>query len=96
MCCNISEMGETLLGKVRNIDTELVKWSGASTGLSKVCWTRITVGEPNDLGGSVTKTFEWIILKNPLKARGLHTLGAPSVHPIDFLSQEDEMLISKA
>jgi hypothetical protein len=43
-----------LLGKVRNIDTELVKWSGASTGLSEVCWTRATVGGPNDLGGSVT------------------------------------------
>jgi hypothetical protein len=25
------------------------------------------------------KTFEWIILKNPLKARGLHPMGA--VHP---------------
>jgi hypothetical protein len=47
-------MGETLLGKVKNIDTELVKWSGASTGLSEVCWTRTTVGGPNDLGGSVT------------------------------------------
>jgi hypothetical protein len=30
------------------------------------------------------KTFEWIIFKKPLKARGLHPLGAPSVHPIDF------------
>jgi hypothetical protein len=53
MCCNISETGETLLGKVRNTDTELVKWSGASTGLSEVCWTRTTVGGPNDLGGSI-------------------------------------------
>jgi hypothetical protein len=35
MCCNNCEMGETLLGKVRNTDTELVKWSGASTGLSE-------------------------------------------------------------
>jgi hypothetical protein len=54
MCCNICVTGETLLGKVRNTDTELVKWSGASTGLSEVCWTRTTVGGPNDLGGSVT------------------------------------------
>jgi hypothetical protein len=54
MCCNIYLTGETLLGKVRNIDIELVKWSGASTGLSEVCWTRTTVGGPNDLGGSVT------------------------------------------
>jgi hypothetical protein len=54
MCCNICETGETLLGKVRNTDTELVKWSGASTGLSEVCWTRTTVGGPNNLGGSVT------------------------------------------
>jgi hypothetical protein len=23
------------------------------------------------------KTFEWIILKNPLEGRGLHPLGAP-------------------
>jgi hypothetical protein len=43
-----------LLGKVRNSDTELVKWSGAPAGLSEVRWTRTTVGGPNDLGGSVT------------------------------------------
>jgi hypothetical protein len=29
--------------------------SGTSTGLSDVCWTRTTVGGPNDLGGSVTR-----------------------------------------
>jgi hypothetical protein len=29
------------------------------------------------------KTFEWIIFKNPLEARGLHLLGAPLVHPIN-------------
>jgi hypothetical protein len=54
MCCNNCGTGETLLGKVRNTDTELVKWSGASTGLSEVYWTRTTVGGPNDLGGSIT------------------------------------------
>jgi hypothetical protein len=54
MCCNICETGETLLGKVRNTDTELVKWLSVSTGLFEVCWTRTTVGGPNDLGGSVT------------------------------------------
>jgi hypothetical protein len=26
------------------------------------------------------KTFEWIIFSNPLKARGLHLVGAPSNH----------------
>jgi hypothetical protein len=46
--------GETLLGKVRNSDNELVKWSGAPVGLSEVRWTRTTVGGLNDLGGSVT------------------------------------------
>jgi hypothetical protein len=45
---------ETLLGKVKNTDTELVKWSGAPAGLSEVRWTRTTVGGPNDLGDSVT------------------------------------------
>jgi hypothetical protein len=30
------------------------------------------------------KTFEWIIFSNPLKARGLHPLGAPSVHPMNL------------
>jgi hypothetical protein len=54
MYCNVCVTGETLLGKVRNSDTELVKWSGASAGLSEVRWTRTTVGGPNDLGGSVT------------------------------------------
>jgi hypothetical protein len=42
------------------------------------------------------KTFEWTIFKNPLKVQGLHPLGAPTVHPIDFLVPEDEMLTSKA
>jgi hypothetical protein len=28
--------------------------SGTSTGLSDVCWTRTTVGGPNDLEGFVT------------------------------------------
>jgi hypothetical protein len=42
------------------------------------------------------KTFEWIIFKNLLKARGLHPLGAPSVDPIDFYSQENKVMISKA
>jgi hypothetical protein len=55
MCCNICVTGETLLGKVKNSDTELVKLLGASTGLSEVRWTRTTVGGPNDLRGSVTK-----------------------------------------
>jgi hypothetical protein len=56
MCCNICVTGETLLGKVKNTDTELVKWSGAPAGLFEVRWTRTTVGGPNDLGGSVTTT----------------------------------------
>jgi hypothetical protein len=29
------------------------------------------------------KTFELIIFSNPLKARGLHPLGAPPVHPMN-------------
>jgi hypothetical protein len=36
MCCNICVTGETLLGKVMNTDTELVKWLGAPVGLSEV------------------------------------------------------------
>jgi hypothetical protein len=46
--------GETLLVEEKDTDTELVKWLCASTGLSKVRWTRTTVGGPNNLGGSVT------------------------------------------
>jgi hypothetical protein len=30
------------------------------------------------------KTFEWINYTNPLEARGLHPLGAPSAHPMNF------------
>jgi hypothetical protein len=37
------------------------------------------------------KTFEWIIFKNPLEARGLHPLGAMNHHP-----QRSKMLTSKA
>jgi hypothetical protein len=42
------------------------------------------------------KTFEWIICKNPLEARGLHPLGAPLVPPMDFKVQQNEMLTSEA
>jgi hypothetical protein len=51
---NICVTGETLLGKEKDTNTELVEWLCASTGLPKVHWTRTTVGGPNDLGGSVT------------------------------------------
>jgi hypothetical protein len=30
------------------------------------------------------KTFERIIFQNPLEAWGLHPLGAPSVHPMNY------------
>jgi hypothetical protein len=36
------------------------------------------------------KTFEWIIFKNPLEARGLHPLGAPLVHPMSLEFQRAE------
>jgi hypothetical protein len=36
------------------------------------------------------KTFEWIIFSNPLKARGLHPLGAPSVHLMNHQPQKTE------
>jgi hypothetical protein len=36
------------------------------------------------------KTFEWIIFSNPLKARGLHPLGAPLVHPMNHQPQKIE------
>jgi hypothetical protein len=55
MNCNVCVIGETLLEKVRNSDTELVKWSGAPAGLFEVRWTRTTIGGPNDLGGSITR-----------------------------------------
>jgi hypothetical protein len=42
------------------------------------------------------KTFEWIIFKNSLEARGLHPLGAPSVHPMNHHSRRSKMLTSKA
>jgi hypothetical protein len=38
------------------------------------------------------KTFEWIIYKNPLEARGLHPLGAP----MNFKVLQCKMLTSKA
>ena len=41
------------------------------------------------------KTFEWIIFKNPLEARGLHPLGAPSVHPMNHHPQEAEWWLLK-
>jgi hypothetical protein len=42
------------------------------------------------------KTFEWIIFKNPLEARGLHPLGAPLVHPMSHHPRRSKMLTSKA
>jgi hypothetical protein len=52
MCCNIYVTGETLLGEQKDTYTELVEWLCASTGLSKVHWTRT-----DDLGGSITGTY---------------------------------------
>jgi hypothetical protein len=46
--------------------------------------------------GHEMKTFERIIFKNPLKARGLHPLGAPPVHPMKFRVLQYEMPTSKA
>jgi hypothetical protein len=42
------------------------------------------------------KTFEWIVCKNLLEARGLHPLGAPSVHPMDFTVRQYEILTFEA
>jgi hypothetical protein len=42
------------------------------------------------------KTFEWIIFKNSLEARGLHPLGTPSVHPMNHHPRRSKMLTSKA
>jgi hypothetical protein len=36
------------------------------------------------------KTFEWIIFSNPLKARGLHPLGAPPAHLMNHQPQKIE------
>jgi hypothetical protein len=41
------------------------------------------------------KTFEWIVCKNPLEARGLHPLGAPSVHPMKPEVQQCKVLTSE-
>jgi hypothetical protein len=54
MNCNVCVTGETLFGKEKKSDTELVKWSGAPAGLFEVHWTRTTIGGPNYLGGSIT------------------------------------------
>jgi hypothetical protein len=42
------------------------------------------------------KTFEWIIFKNSLEARGLHPLGAPLVRPMKFEVLQYEILTSEA
>ena len=84
MYCNVCVTGETLLGKVKNVDTELVKWSGAPAGLSKVRWTRTTVGGPNDLGGSVT-----VLGKKKTLSRRLVTETAPLLSVLGDTRQRD-------
>jgi hypothetical protein len=37
--------------------------------LSEVCWTRTTVGGPNDLGGSITFGFDKIVKKKIKKIK---------------------------
>jgi hypothetical protein len=69
MYCNVCVMGETLLGKVRNSNTKLVKWSGAPAGLSEVRWTRTTVCGPNDLGGSITLAMHQRMLTHMRSAK---------------------------
>jgi hypothetical protein len=59
MWCNVCVMDEALLGGMMLIQkTKLVKWLYASTWLSEVLRTRIPVGGPNTLGGSVTNTIQ--------------------------------------
>jgi hypothetical protein len=87
MYCNVCVTGETLLGKVRNTDTELVKWSGAPAGLSEVRWTRTTVGGPNELGSSVTPSA--IVLHHrqaQLRHRSCPTRGEFPRQTFSFLS----------
>jgi hypothetical protein len=55
--------------------------------ISKAC----DEDEPTTSKKHEMKTFEWIIFSNPLKARGLHPLGAP-----ESSTPKDKMLISKA
>jgi hypothetical protein len=62
MCCNICVTGEALLGEeirmqIPNLSSHYVHLPG----LSKVCWTRTTVGGPNNLGGSVTKMMKLLV-----------------------------------
>jgi hypothetical protein len=40
--------------------------------------------------------LNYIFIKNPLEARGLHPLGAPSVHPMNHPPRRSKMLTSKA
>jgi hypothetical protein len=92
MCCNICVTGETLLGKEKDTDTELVEWLCASTGLSKVRWTRTAIGGPHDLWGSVThkvqhkptKKISWGTLQSLEQRQALVLLVAhqtlPDVH----------------
>jgi hypothetical protein len=54
MCCNICVTGETLLGEEMRIQIPNLSSDYVHLGLSKVRWTRTTVGGPNNLGGSVT------------------------------------------
>jgi hypothetical protein len=48
----------------------LLSDSGTSTGLSDVCWTRTTVGGPNDLGGSVTLNVHYQVIVTGATTRG--------------------------
>jgi hypothetical protein len=69
-------MGETLLGEEKDIETELVKWLCASIGLSKVRWTRTTVGGPNDLEGSATSDiFRCFPVQNHCYLIWIHSLS---------------------
>jgi hypothetical protein len=54
----------------------------------------ISEGIPRKRHGMMT--FEWIIFKNPLEARGLHQLNAPLVHPMNHSPRRSKMLTSKA
>jgi hypothetical protein len=70
----LNPKGRTLISKAWNNDEMLISkaWDEDKPATSKK---------------HEMKTFEWIIFSNPLKARGLHPLGAPP---------KDKMLISKA
>jgi hypothetical protein len=78
MCCNICVTGETLLGKVKDIDTELVKWLASTAGQGQLyvglmTW-EVPSYHPSQIAPSQAR-LTWKFFRDRIPWKKMHLVG---------------------